>query len=404
MKKVLIFPFMRMPSGHHQVAEAVIHLLNENMDNLVINKMDFLTYTSNQLERMITKSYLKWIRYAPGTYEWVYKHLFYTGSSVKVRWYHHLFLAKMQQLIEEEQPDLIICTHGFPSLLLSHLKQKGKLTTPVVNVYTDFFINSVWGKKGIDAHFVPNQKIKRRLLEEYQISATKVFVTGIPVHGDFKKLGNHLDWNHNRKKILVSGGSSGLGAILTMLQEVRESNRFEYIVLCGNNQRLYQEISSWNVSHIHPVSYISSRLDMNALYEQADAIITKPGGVTVSEALQKRLPIFIHSALPGQEEINLKFLKQNRLVFELHHADTFENQLSSVLDNSKSLSQLFERMDSYFQGLELHDAQSILKVMQSLLERKTYTKGRSTFMEKLYPAFWGRNATSTRITSGNSHS
>lgn len=403
MKKVLVFPFMRMPSGHHQVAEAVIHLLNENIDDIVINKMDFLTYTSNKLERIITNSYLKWIRYAPGTYECVYKHLFYSGTSVRVRWYHHMFLNKMKQLLDEEQPDLIICTHGFPSLLLSHLKQKGKLQTPVVNVYTDFFINNVWGKKGIDAHFVPNQQIKARLMEEFQIPETKVFVTGIPVHGDFKEAGYHMVWNNTRKKILVSGGSSGLGDILAMLQEVKESERFDYIVLCGNNDRLFQEISSWNLSHIHPVSYLTSRLDMNALYDQADAIITKPGGVTVSEALQKRLPIFINSALPGQEEINLKFLKQRGLVFELNHQESFEKQLLDILTNRKILSRLVEKMDAYLQGMELNDSQSILKVMQSLLERKSYVEDRSTFIEKLYPAIWGRNASASSYTSGNSH-
>ena len=403
MKKVLVFPFMRMPSGHHQVAEAVIHLLNENIEDIVINKMDFLTYTSNKLERIITNSYLKWIRYAPGTYEWVYKHLFYSGSSVRVRWYHHLFLTKMKQLLAEEQPDLIICTHGFPSLLLSHLKQKGNLQTPIVNVYTDFFINNVWGKKGIDAHFVPNPQVKNRLMEEYQIPETNIFVTGIPVHGDFKEGGNHMKWHHTRKKILVSGGSSGLGNILTMLEEVKESNRFDYIVLCGNNQRLFQEISSWNVSHIHPVSYLTSRLDMNALYDQADAIITKPGGVTVSEALQKRLPIFINSALPGQEEINLTFLKQKGLVFELHSNDSFEKQLFDVLTNRKTLSSLFEQINGYLQEMELNDSQSIINVMKSLLERKSYVVDRGTFMEKLYPAIWGRSASASSYTSGNSN-
>jgi processive 1,2-diacylglycerol beta-glucosyltransferase len=99
---------------------------------------------------------------------------------------------------------------------------------------------------------------------------------------------------HIRKKILVSGGSSGLGNILEMLNEVKETNRFDYVVLCENNQKLYQEISSWKLAHINPVPYLSSRTDMNTLYDQVDAVITKPGGVTVSEALQKRLPIFIN--------------------------------------------------------------------------------------------------------------
>jgi processive 1,2-diacylglycerol beta-glucosyltransferase len=134
--------------------------LSENTNDLVVNKIDLLSYTSSTLEKVITKSYLKWIQYAPGTYEWVYKHFAYSGSPTKVKWYYHLFLSKMKQLLAEEQPDIIICTHGFPSLLLSHLKRKGRLQTPVVNVYTDFFINKVWGKQGIDAHFVPNQQLK----------------------------------------------------------------------------------------------------------------------------------------------------------------------------------------------------------------------------------------------------
>lgn len=47
---------------------------------------------------------------------------------------------------------------------------------------------------------------------------------------------------------------------------------------------------------------------MNQLYNKADAILTKPGGVTISEALQKKLPILVHTSLPGQEEINLDYL------------------------------------------------------------------------------------------------
>ncbi|MCB6704879.1 hypothetical protein LI092_10315, partial [Streptococcus parasanguinis] len=71
------------------------------------------------------------------------------------------------------------------------------------------------------------------------------------------------------------------------------------------------------MKHIIPVPYIQSRKEMSRLYDEADAIITKPGGVTISEVIQKKLPIFIHSVLPGQEEINLAFLKQHGLVFEL---------------------------------------------------------------------------------------
>ena len=92
---------------------------------------------------------------------------------------------------------------------------------------------------------------------------------------------------------------------------------FITLVLCGKNQKLYEEIKGWELQHVAPIPYISSRTEMNELYERVDAIVTKPGGITVSEALRKNLPIFVHSALPGQEEVNLRYLTERNLVQEL---------------------------------------------------------------------------------------
>jgi len=96
-------------------------------------------------------------------------------------------------------------------------------------------------------------------------------------------------------------------------------------------------------------------------------------------------------------------LKQKGLVFELHSNDSFEKQLFDVLTNRKTLSSLFEQINGYLQEMELNDSQSIINVMKSLLERKSYVVDRGTFMEKLYPAIWGRSASASSYTSGNSN-
>ena len=118
--------------------------------------------------------------------------------------------------------------------------------------------------------------------------------------------------NGDRPKILISGGNSGLGGILKLSNELKKASHYDFLVLCGNNKKLFNEILSWNVEHVKGLPYISSRAEMNKLYNQVDAIITKPGGVTVSEALRKRLPIFVHSVLPGQEQINLHVFKKSK--------------------------------------------------------------------------------------------
>lgn len=374
MKKILFLPLLRMQSGHHQVAEAIMDTLRKHTDGVILKKVDLLSYTNASLEKMISSSYLKWIRYAPETYNLAYKSFFYVPPTKEhsYRWYQSIFLKKMEQLLEEEQPDLIVCTHGFPSYLLSKLKMRGKCHVPIVNVYTDFFINNFWGREGIDLHFLPSQEVKEKLKRRYQIPKQNMFVTGIPIHEEITK-SDAIKKKSSRIKILISGGNSGLGGILQFSEEIRNSSHFDFLVLCGNNKKLYNEILSWNSDHIKPLPYLSSRSAMNKVYEEVDAIVTKPGGVTISEALRKRLPIFVHSMLPGQEKINLQYLRDQELIFELNQTTTFESQLLGVLKNDKKMAHWEQSIHSYQKGIELEQPEQMVELIKGLLEQKAST-------------------------------
>ncbi|MFH0069611.1 glycosyltransferase [Peribacillus sp. NPDC056705] len=375
MKKVLFLPLFRMQSGHHQVAEALMDLLKKHTNGVILKKVDLLSYTNNSLEKMITAGYLKWIRYAPETYNLAYKNLFYVNSKKErpFKWSQLIFLKKMEQLIDEENPDLIVCTHGFPSQLLSQLKLKGKCNVPIINVYTDFFINNVWGSKGIDFHFIPSQKLKEKLLTKNQIPKHSMMVTGIPVHEEITKKARGLK-NTDRPKVLISGGNSGLGGILNLAGELKKSTNFDYFVLCGNNKKLFDEIKTWDLAHIKPLPYISSRSEMNDLYEEVDVIVTKPGGVTISEALRKRLPIFVHSMLPGQEEINLQYLKDNKLVFEINRKFSFEKQMLNILKDHKKMDQWDKSIETYQKEMELENPEEMVGIMKLILNLKQVNK------------------------------
>ncbi|MEH6957015.1 MGDG synthase family glycosyltransferase [Neobacillus drentensis] len=373
MKKILFLPLLQMQSGHHQVAEALMDLLKNHTDDFTFKKIDLLSYTNKSLEKVITNGYLNWIRYAPETYNLAYKSFFYVPPTKKnsFKWYEPLFLKKMEQLIAEEKPDLLVCTHGFPSYLLSKLKMKGKCDLPIINVYTDFFINSVWGREGIDYHLLPSQEVKAKLSRK--VLNQQLIVTGIPVHQEMTKTFTRKK-HTNRLKILLSGGNSGLGGILKLAEELKQSTNLDFLILCGNNKKLYNEIHSWDLEHIKPLRYLSSRLEMNQLYEEVDAIISKPGGVTISEAIQKKLPIFVHSALPGQEKINLRYLKSQNLVFELNLTTPLESQLLSVLTDQKKMNGWEYAIDSYQQGMELEKPEKIVDLIESILVQKTSSK------------------------------
>ncbi|MGP4080797.1 MGDG synthase family glycosyltransferase [Pseudalkalibacillus sp. R45] len=365
MKKILFLPLFQMPSGHHRAADALIDSIQNSDEKIICKKIDFLSYWNEPLEKTIGNMYLKWISSLPKTYHWVYKRFMYEPkdqqTSLSIDYVNMLgFEEKMLELLKEEKPDLIVCTHCFPSAIVSRLKRKHRTSIPTVNVYTDFFVNGIWGKEDIDLHLVNDESMKRVLMEQYDVREDQISITGIPTSDDIVSYSERHP--SDKKHILVAGGSSGVGNILPMLKSVRGNARYQYTVLCGKNDKLFRELKSWNLAHIQPVGYIDSREEMNRLYERADAIITKPGGITISEALKKRLIIFVHSALPGQEQYNLKGLEEKRLIIPLGDQQS-EHEIALILENEWRRKQIFSRMDEYLASAESSAKTEIVKLM-----------------------------------------
>lgn len=351
-----------MPTGHHAVADALIHSLEKRISNIECRKVDFFSYADKVLEKAFRLTYLTWIDHSPQTFVWLYRNFVYPTKSTKhFNWYEIKFLDKMKSFLNEEQPDLIICTQAFPSFLISRLRCSGIATPPVINVYTDFFINKLWGIEGIDYHFVPDNYIKSQLITKHNINSNRIFVTGIPIDECFLSPSSYRP--SFPYHILISGGSGGLGDIQNLITSLPKEKKYFFSLLCGNNRKLYKEATSLDLDNIKPLSYISSRDAMNALYNQAHAVITKPGGVTLSEALYKRLPIFIHSSLPGQEDINKEYLLSRRLIYTLNQNIPIQDQFDNFFKNNNEQQMWHQRVDEYISQFECHAWQKIIELI-----------------------------------------
>lgn len=353
VKKVLIMPFLTMPSGHHQVADALTEYIQHTDSSIICEKIEILSYSFGNLESIITGLYVKWIHWFPGMYSWIYQKSACRNFQKEKRFhlYEFLFLKSTRQLILEKQPDFIICTHCLPSYIVSRLKKLGLLSVPVINAYTDFFINDVWGIREIDFHFVPDRHIKQSLLSR-GIREEQIVTTGIPVHPKITKSNKEQFKLNSLIKVLITGGSLGAGLMKSLIDKTKPDGKVHYKVLCGKNNRLYKELMKLNLPHITPLPYIESKEEMNDLYNQIDVILTKPGGVTISECLCKRIPIIVYHTLPGQEEINLRHLKRLGLV--RHWNDwskgNIEDQIISlVFDND--LEKLKNNITEYHRHL-----------------------------------------------------
>lgn len=347
-------PFLQMSSGHHQVANGIIESLHENNNKFECEKIDILSYSYGQFEVFVTNFYIKWIQLFPGLYSWLYMKSAYKNEMEKKRFYLYewLFLYSMEKLIKEKNPHLIICTHALPSYLLSHLKQKGKVSAPVINVYTDYFINQIWGIESIDYHFAPNKEIKEILIER-GVKSDQVLLTGIPIHPQFK-IHTKIQKPDSEFSVLISGGNLGTGLMKTLVETLKPSGNIIYKVLCGKNTKLYNWIKQMNNPFIYPIPYITSKEVMNELYDTVDAIITKPGGVTISECLYKKIPILVYYELPGQEQINLHNLKKWNLVYHLdrwRELPNLEEKIVALLYCDKHQKRRNYQLDAYHQNL-----------------------------------------------------
>ncbi|WP_234028539.1 MGDG synthase family glycosyltransferase [Lentibacillus sp. Marseille-P4043] len=362
----LFLPFMQIQTGHHHVADAIIHDLKKCEQKISCEKVDILSYSYGGIEKAVSSTYLTWIKLFPNVYNWLYQHAAYnrTIHSSRHVLYELLFTYFFKRLIQEKKPRIIFCTHALPSMIASRLKEKKQLDAIIINVYTDYFINRIWGLHGIDYHFVPTAMVKDYLVDQ-GIQADRIFITGIPVHSAFFRQGKERQMTRTIT-LLVTGGSLGVGAIARLLDKICE-DCLRFHILCGKNKKLYEEIKRRSNPNVIPHSYITCRDEMNDLYEQVDAVVTKPGGVTISESLQKKKPIFVFNPLPGQEEINADQLQQQGLIIRSTLND-LEHQIISFFSNSNQREMYQQKMKAYHKNLV---EESIYEIVDKLIAAHT---------------------------------
>ncbi len=366
-KKALFLPFMQIPTGHHHVADALMNEIKTSHKDIVCDKVDILSYSYGGMEKVVSSTYLAWIRKFPDVYDWLYKQAAYKKTAPHNRQYLYetMFTYFFKRLTNQQNPSVLFCTHALPSNIASILKKKDKLQSITVNVYTDFFINRVWGIDGIDYHMVPTIAVKEYLLKR-GVPSNRIFVTGIPIHPDFYPKKNQQS-TKGRIAVLLTGGSLGVGAISKLLN-YSQSDNIHYYVLCGKNKQLYEQLLKENKPSVTPLPYITSKGEMNSLYDSVDAVLTKPGGVTISECLMKRKPIFVYDPLPGQEKINVDQLKRIGVVSTIDFEDNLlEPQILEFFGDERRQCTYRQRVDAYHRNL---DERPLSLLIEEILQKK----------------------------------
>ena len=337
IKKVLIMS-ASTGGGHNRAARAIKEELeSRTIDNMSIECeiVDSLKLVNNTMDKVISRGYEKSALYTPKAYGSVYRFSETTIASkneFKTNPLTSLMARKFKHLLNESTPDLIIGTHPFPMIALSTLKKNNNIHSlsrsesfykstkvdipPMISVLTDYTTHSTWIQNEIDYYIVGHEYVKELLVYE-GVDSEKVKAFGIPVeksflsHRDRETVLNELGLSPEKLTVLLMGGSFGAGNIKETLEDLIAIDRdFQILVITGRNEHLKDKLSKMLDSTIHNknICLLGYTNKMNDILASIDVLISKPGGLTTTEALLNDVPMIVPYFIPGQEEENLDFL------------------------------------------------------------------------------------------------
>ena len=134
--------------------------------------------------------------------------------------------------------------------------------------------------------------------------------------------------------LLALGGGFGMGPVAQILAALDQVARpFQTVVVAGKNEELRRDLAAQDRKHpTHVLGFVNN---MHELMAVADLLITKPGGLTTSEAMAMGKPLFILNPIPGQEAANSDFLLERGAAAKANNVDDLPFRLEQLLGSKK---------------------------------------------------------------------
>ncbi|APT49936.1 MULTISPECIES: diglucosyl diacylglycerol synthase [Bacillus] len=378
-KKILILT-ANYGNGHMQVAKTLYdECKSQGFEHVVVSN---LYQESNPIVSEVTQYlYLKSFSIGKQFYR-----LFYYGvdkiyNKRKFNIYLKMGNKRLDELIQLHNPDIIIIT--FPMIVVPEYRNKTGKVIPTFNVMTDFCLHKIWVHENIDRYYVATDYVKQKLVE-IGTHPSDVKVTGIPIRPQFeadvpksmiyKKYGLSSD----KKVLLIMAGAHG---VLKNVKELCEAllldSEVQIVVVCGKNAALKQSLSVLEQAHPDQLKALGYVEQIDELFRVTDCMITKPGGITLTEATAIGVPVILYKPVPGQE-------KENALFFEDYGAAIVINRHEDILESVTNLMQDEEKLETMKQNMKkLHLKQSSQTILEDIVEQSDLIMNNKTYARAL---------------------
>ena len=262
-------------------------------------------FMSSHMKRAFGKSYARWSKNRRGDF-----------GGRRVRFENSLLAPKLERYLRDYRPDVIVATHSLSAMMTDVVKTRGRVAPfRSVGIVTDFTLLAYWEEfPTADAIVIANHFIDDRL-EKKQIDLSTVHDLGIPVDARFGERGESgaaraaLGLDADLPTVLVMSGSMGHGHMAKQIAELDAlDDAFQIVCVCGRNKKELRRVEKVAASARHRVKALGFVERVDRVMDAADVIISKPGGLSTSEAFAKRLPLIVVDPIPGHEVENAELL------------------------------------------------------------------------------------------------
>lgn len=372
MKKVLLL-YATYGTGHRAVANYIESYLKEKEEDIEILNIDLLDYASpivGKLSKKISENLM-----TKHSRIWSFIYRMTNGgcrSSVSMNASMKMLKNKnLRKLILDFQPDLCIATHFFGTSLIAQYKRKYSLQTKLITIVTDYEAHEMWLRNyaANDYLIVSSKEEKSRLIRK-GIPEDILLVNGIPicveevpeVSRNALLEGYKLN-PENLTCLFFSGGGNGSKVAIRYLKKMlKDKVSCNIIFISGKNEEVQKKATYYKeyyrAKNIVVLGFVNN---VPELMQVCDFVITKPGGLQITESLYAKKPVMLINGNGGQENANDKYFVKSGYGRRFHFAPALSFYMERLANNPHLL-------DSYVEAMEHADSKAMEKLYRLIVK------------------------------------
>lgn len=339
-------------AGHVRAAQALEAAAKAAMPAIEATHLDLLSIVPREFRKLYGEQYIKLVEKSPQLWSWLYTKSDRPSRDSLIgklkRAAEKLNARKLWEEMAQHAPDAILCTHFLPAELLSRARAKGRKSPPLWVQVTDFDVHALWVQPHVDRYCVASDEVAFRL-EERGVPRAKISVTGIPVMPQFSApldraaCAAELGVDTRKFTVLMMAGGAGVGSLDALAARLLAlPGELQLVALAGRNAELLKKLQVLAKKHRGRLFPLGFTTTVERVMTAADLVVTKPGGLSVSECLAKGRPMLLVAPIPGQEERNADYLLEAGAAVKAIDAATLAYKLGRLMADRARLAAMGE--------------------------------------------------------------